>query len=325
MGSSRGSTIPRAVTIPAAQAGPYGAVGRAPWLDVDWRSHQRWLTVQGEVVNTIEIGPEASDPGQPLVFVHGLSGCWANFLEQLPVMARDHRVVTLDLPGFGSSPLPSKEITISGYGRLLDGLLGQLGIGAAAVVGNSMGGFIAAELAIAFPQRVERLVLVSSAGISTRHPLAGISPRLASTSPIPALVRGERILTGSAAWLASRSDTVARRRRLRELTLAVVVRHPDRLPAALATEQLRGAGKPGFLQAFEAIIDYDVEQRLPEIACPTLIVWGADDRLVTVADADVFASLIPDSREVIFEDTGHMAMLERPTAFNELLGDFLAE
>ena len=212
----RTSTIPRSVTIPAGEAAAYGPVGRSPWLDVDWREHQRWLTVDGQPVNVIEIGPEPTGDVQPLVFVHGLSGCWENWLEQLPVMAREHRVVTLDLPGFGYSPMPSEKITISGYARLLDALLGQLGIDAAAVVGNSMGGFIAAELAIAFPQRVERLVLVSAAGISTREPLAGISPRLATRSPIPVLTRSERVLAGTAAWLASKSDTVARRARLRE-------------------------------------------------------------------------------------------------------------
>ena len=319
------STTQRSVRIPAGEAAAYGPVGRSPWLDVDWRAHQRWLTVGDDRVNTIELGPEQAPAGQPVVFVHGLSGCWENFLEQLPVLARDHRVVTLDLPGFGYSPMPSGEITMSGYARLLDGLLAQLGVDAAAVVGNSMGGFIAAELAISFPQRVEQLVLISAAGISTRQPLAGVSPRLADTSPIPLLTRGDRALTATAAWLASKSDRVARRARLRGLTLASVVRHPERLPAPLAAEQLRGAGKPGFLQAFGAIIDYDFEERLPEIACPTLIVWGAEDRLVNVRDADVFASLIPDSRKVIFEDTGHMAMLERPAAFNALLRDFLAE
>ncbi|HLH14660.1 MAG TPA: alpha/beta hydrolase, partial [Solirubrobacteraceae bacterium] len=107
--------------------------------------------------------------------------------------------------------------------------------------------------------------------------------------------------------------------------LNLVVRHPSRLPAALAAEQVRGAGKPGFIQALQSILDYDVRERLPEIACPTLIVWGDGDRLIPVRDADRFAELIPDSRKVIFEDTGHMAMLERPAAFNELLAEFLAE
>ena len=192
------------------------------------------------------------------MFIHGLSGCWANWLEQLPVLAREHRVVTLDLPGFGYSPMPSdgREITISGYARLLDGLLGELGIDAAAVVGNSMGGFIAAELAIAFPQRVERLVLISAAGIST-------TANPAVERVLPSLRRLETVLVGTGAWVASKSDTVARRARLRDALLYVVARHPSRLPAALAAEQLRGAGKPGFLQALQSILDYDFRERLP--------------------------------------------------------------
>jgi pimeloyl-ACP methyl ester carboxylesterase len=304
----------------AADHGPYGPVGRSPWLDVDWHTHQRWVVIDGQPVNTIELGPERVSGGAPLVFIHGLSGCWANWLEQLPVLAREHRVVTLDLPGFGYSPMPHDPITMSGYARLLDRLLGELHIDAATVVGNSMGGFISAELAIAFPQRVERLVLISAAGISTTSQALPVTTRV-----VPALRRLETVLVASGAWVASKSDTVSRRARLREATLNVVVRHPSRLPAALAAEQLRGAGKPGFIEALQAILDYDIRERLPEIACPTLIVWGDSDRLITVKDADVFAELIPNSRKVIFQDTGHMAMLERPAAFNALLEEFIAE
>jgi pimeloyl-ACP methyl ester carboxylesterase len=313
-----------ATRVPAGEAAAYGPVGRSPWLDVDWRKYQRWLMIDGQPVNTIELGPQSPQSSdvdsQPLVFVHGLSGCWANWLEQLPVLAAERRVVTLDLPGFGYSPMPTDgtEITISGYARLLDRLLGELGIDAAAVVGNSMGGFIAAELAIAFPQRVERLVLISAAGIST-------TANPAVTRALPSLRRLQTVLAGTGAWLASKSETVARRARLRDALLYVVARHPGRLPAALAAEQLRGAGKPGFLQGLQAVLDYDIRERLPEIACPTLIVWGDGDRLISVRDADVFEELIPNSRKVIFEDTGHMAMLERPAAFNALLKDFLDE
>jgi pimeloyl-ACP methyl ester carboxylesterase len=282
-------------------------------MDVDWRAHQRWVLVDGQPVNTIELGE-----GPPIVFVHGLSGSWQNWLEQLPVLADEHRVLALDLPGFGYSPMPREDISIAGYARLLDRLLDALDISAAAVVGNSMGGFVGAELAIAYPQRVERLVLVSAAGLSTHN-----DPR--TVRSIPALRRAQRLLAMGTAWFASKSDVVARRPRLREATMNLVVRHPDRLPAALAAEQLRGAGKPGFIPALEALIGYDVRERLPEIACPTLIVWGDRDQLINVRDADVFEELIPDSRKVIFEDTGHMAMLERPEAFNGLLREFLAE
>jgi pimeloyl-ACP methyl ester carboxylesterase len=287
-------------------------------MDVDWRAHQRWQIVDGTPVNTIELGPEQAGEAQPLVFVHGLSGSWQNWLEQLPAFAAERRVITFDLPGFGYSPMPAQKLSISGYARLLDQLLAQLGVDAAAVVGNSMGGFIGAELAIAYPQRVERLVLVSAAGLSTHeHP--------GSTRVLPAMRRAERVLMASGAWAASKSDAVARRARLRDAALGVVIRRPGRLPAALAAEQIRGAGKPGFVQGLEAVLDYEIRERLGEIACPTLIVWGEKDRLINVHDADVFAELIPNSRKVVFEDTGHMAMLERPERFNPLLEQFLAE
>jgi pimeloyl-ACP methyl ester carboxylesterase len=291
----------------------------ASWRGIDWRSHQRWLDVDGASVNVVELGPERGDgAAKPLVFVHGLSGSWPNWLEQLPVFATEHRVITFDLPGFGHSPMPPHEISISGYARLVDRLLGKLGVDAAAVVGNSMGGFIGAELAIAFPQRVERLVLVSAAGLSTYN-------HRGSITALPAMRRVERSLMAAGAWTAAKSDTVARRARLRDATLGVVVHRPSKLDSALAAEQLRGAGKPGFMQGLEAVLRYDIRERLPEIACPTLIVWGEQDRLISVRDADVFAELIPNSRKVVFGDTGHMAMLERPEAFNALLEEFLDE
>ena len=291
----------------------YGPDGRSEWLDVDWREHQRWVSVEGQPVNTIDLGD-----GPPLVFVHGLSGSWPNWLEQLPVFTAEHRVIAMDLPGFGHSPMPREEITISSYARLLDGLFDELDIDAATLVGNSMGGFISAELAIAFPQRVERLVLVSPAGLSTyRNPGA--------TRVLPALHLSQRIVAAYTAWLASKSEMVTQRPLLRNATLGLVTAHPSRLPAALAAEQLRGAGKPGFMQALEANLNYDFRHRLPEIACPTLIVWGDHDRVISVRDAALYAELIPDSRKVVYEDTGHMSMLERPAAFNALLRDFLRE
>jgi pimeloyl-ACP methyl ester carboxylesterase len=150
-------------TTPAsASHEPYGPSGRAPWLDIDWRKHQRWVTVNDRPVNVVDLGE-----GPPIVFVHGLGGSWTNWLEQLPVLAASHRVVALDLPGFGHSSMPREKITISHYGHVLDRVMDTLEIVAAAVVGNSMGGFISTELAIAFPQRVERLVLAAPAGISS--------------------------------------------------------------------------------------------------------------------------------------------------------------
>ncbi|MGH2853265.1 MAG: alpha/beta fold hydrolase, partial [Solirubrobacteraceae bacterium] len=188
----------------------YGPQGRSPWMDVDWRAHQHWTIVNNLPVNVVELGE-----GPPLLFVHGLSGSWPNWLEQLPVFAASHRVIALDLPGFGRSPMPAEHITISGYARTLDALLDALEVDAAAVVGNSMGGFVAAELAINFPQRVERLALVSPAGLSTyNHPQA--------IRALPRLRRAERVIAAYAGWVAAHSDAVARRPGLRNATLGLV-------------------------------------------------------------------------------------------------------
>jgi pimeloyl-ACP methyl ester carboxylesterase len=298
-------------SIPANESQAGGRPGRWRWADIDWRAHQRWAILGGERVNTIELGA-----GPTLLFVHGLSGQWANWLEQLSVLG-GYRRVALDLPGFGQSPMPAAEISIDGYARLLERLLDELDIESATVIGNSMGGLVAAALALAEPRRVARLVLVSPAGIST-HGYGGAA-RGAST-----LRRLEPVIAPRAAWVAANAELVAARPRLRTTFLKLVVRHPERLSAPLAAEQLRGAGKPGFVAALEATQSYDLRSRLAQITCPALIVWGEEDRVIRARDADVFAELMPRSRKVIFADTGHMAMLERPPAFNALLTDFLS-
>jgi pimeloyl-ACP methyl ester carboxylesterase len=77
------------------------------------------------------------------------------------------------------------------------------------------------------------------------------------------------------------------------------------------------------MDAFKAILDYDFSDRLPEVEHPTLVVWGRNDRIVPVGGAYRYERLIPDSRRLIFEDTGHVPMIERPALFNRLLDDFL--
>jgi pimeloyl-ACP methyl ester carboxylesterase len=286
--------------------GDYGPAGRSPWMDVDWHEHQRWVRIDGRQVNVVELGS-----GPPVVFIHGLSGSWQNWLEQLPVLAREHHVIAFDLPGFGASEMPARKISISGYGRFVNALLGELGVGSAA------GGFIGIEVAIRFPERVERLVLVSAAGLSIQY--------LRKERALAVLGVVENRLAAYSGWLASRSDALSRRRGARRMIFGIVAHRPDRLPGPLVAEQIRGSGKLGFVPALDALTDYPIRDRLGEIACPTLIVWGAQDKLVPARDADEFARLIPNARKVVWADTGHVAMIERPAAFNALLEAFLAE
>jgi pimeloyl-ACP methyl ester carboxylesterase len=177
-----------------------------------------------------------------------------------------------------------------------------------------MGGFIGAEVAIRFPRRVERLVLVSAAGIAT-----------ANLRRAPALTVG-RMASVVTAYTAARHEQMTRRPISRHMALAFVARHPSRLAPDLAWEALiKGAGKPGFQSALRACLDYDFRDRLPEIACPSLVVWGENDAVLPAADAHEFERLIADARKVMMSDTGHVPMLERPEAFNDVLMGFLAE
>lgn len=285
------------------------------WRAVDWREHQRWVRVAGGWANVIEVGPA---DGEPVVFVHGLGGRWQSWLENLTVAAEaGHRAIAFDLPGFGASELPVEPISIGGYGRWVEALCEELGIASAAWVGNSMGGFVSAELAIAVPERVERLVLVSAAGITVEQQR---SDRL-----LALLYRSESLAAYVAGLAVGRAAWTARRPGLRRAAMWFVVQHPERLSAPLAYEQIGGIGTPGFLPALDACSDYPIRERLPEIACPTLIVWGRDDKIVPASDAEVFEELIPDTRKVVWDDVGHVAMLEQPERFNRLLRDFLAE
>ncbi|MGH2900514.1 MAG: alpha/beta fold hydrolase [Solirubrobacteraceae bacterium] len=300
------------------QAEPYGAVGRSEWMDVDWQQHLRWVRVADRWMNVVDMGPTAASGAaerDPVIFIHGLSGCWQNWLEQIPAFARDRRVIAVDLPGFGQSEMPAQEISMSGYAAAVDGLMQELGVDAAQVVGNSMGGFIGAELAIAHPARVERLVLVAAAGLSIE------SIRTERTRGLRH--RAENVVFFSLGHLASRSHQVALRARLRAALLLLVAAHPARLPGPLAAQQVLGSGKPGFSDALEAMCRYPLRERLVKIGCPTLIVWGDKDRLVPVKDATTFEQLIPDARKLIYADTGHVTMMERPARFNDDVRAFL--
>ena len=286
----------------------YGATAEPDWRDINWREHLKWAEIEGARMNYVDIG---SGDGPPLVFIHGLSGVWQNWLENLPYFAQKRRCIAMDLPGFGYSEMPREKISISDYARQVDALCEQLDLGVCFVVGNSMGGFVTAELEIHLPKRVERACLVAAAGIS----ITNLRRRPVLTAA--------RMLGALGAASAAQNRFIVTRPNLRWLVTNFVFRHPLRIAPDLMYEQVRGAGRPGFVDAMDALTDYDFRDRLPDIKAPTLIVWGEYDMLVPVEDAHEFERLIPQSRTVILEDTGHVPMLERPTKFNELLEELI--
>lgn len=296
---------------PAEGPDPYGDTD-PEWLGVDWREHLHQIDVGGaRDVNYVEMGP---DSGKALLLVHGLSGSWQNWLENIPHFAREHRVIALDLPGFGDSPMPDWEVSVEAYGRFVLEFCDALDVKRCTIVGNSMGGFIAAETATREPDRFEKLVLVSAAGIShvrMRRQPAEVAARMGiATAPLTL-----RLVNGG-----------IRRPGARRALFSGLFYSPNRLPKELLWECFNhGNGKPGVLPAVRGLFGYDILDRLEDVEVPTLIVWGRNDHVVPPNDAIGYGQRLHNSRTVIFDKTGHLPMAERPVRFNRVLETFLAE
>jgi pimeloyl-ACP methyl ester carboxylesterase len=292
---------------PADGPDPYGNPD-PEWLRIDWREHLKRVDVVGAEANYIEMGE-----GPPLLLVHGLSGCWQNWLENIPHFARTHQVLAVDLPGFGSSPMPPWEISIPAYGRFLRDFCERLGVERCSLVGNSMGGFIATEVAISDPERVDDLVLVSAAGITWAR---------ARREPAEMLARVGR----AAAPLALRFQLSAiRRPKIRHRAFRGVFHDPNELRREMLWENIVPAFQsPGYFDAMRNLVGYDIRDRLEEIEVPTLVIWGRNDRVVPVPAALAYQQRIGDNAElVIFDHCGHCPQIERPLRFNHVVEDFL--
>ena len=252
--------------------------------------------------------------GKALLFVHGLSGSWPNWLENIPYFAREHRVIAPDLPGFGDSSMPDWELSVEAYGSFIFDFCDALGVEQCTIVGNSMGGFIAADTTVREPSRFEKLVLVSAAGISharmRRQPVEVAARVGIATAPLTLRI----------------FDRGLRRPGIRRALFGGLFYYPNRLRTELLWECFEhGQGRPGMLPAVRGLIGYDILDRLEDVEVPTLIVWGRNDHVVPPSDAVGYGRRLRNSRTVIFDKTGHLPMAERPVRFNRVLETFLAE
>jgi pimeloyl-ACP methyl ester carboxylesterase len=294
--------------MPLSTPTPARTPAQTGWRSVSWEGQVRSIDLGADRLAYVELGTGEST----VLLVHGLGGNWTAWLETLPALAREHRVIAVDLPGFGASPPAADGISIPGYARTLERLCKQLELGPLAIVGNSLGGWVAAELALRAPERVSSLVLADAAGI--------VPTRLERWKAL-ALMEGAALMAPLAPRFRS---NVAARRRLRGIALRYTVAHPANLAADLVFMALPAAPDPGFRPAFVASRRSWSDawcDRLTEIECPTLIVWGARDSLLPLRHAREYARRIRGARLCVIDDAGHVPMLERPAAFNaEVLG-----
>jgi pimeloyl-ACP methyl ester carboxylesterase len=286
---------------------PYGASDDPGWRELDAREFVCSAELQGGQVNYVDVG---SAPSPPLVLLHGIGGCWQHWIQNIPRLAQEHRVIATDLPGFGASPLPARAVSVSLYTEIVVELLDQLGVGACIVIGNSLGGMVAIDLAARFSTRVERIVLVAPAGVS-----------------IASIRHGAEIAVRLAALQSRRASALIRPGGGSRHPMSLVVHDPEQLERGLLRAAFAGgSGGGGFQRVALHLMLLRLRGRLmagaDQVTCPTLIVWGRDDRINRVGDAAVFGGLIPTATAVIMDEAGHVPMLERPREFNRLVLEF---
>ncbi|GBC77266.1 Putative non-heme bromoperoxidase BpoC [bacterium HR08] len=251
---------------------------------------------------------EAHGAGAPLLLIAGLGvGSWI-WYKQVPAFSRHFRTIVFDQRGIGASELGETPVTIRTLAEDAAALLRELGIERAHVLGASMGGFIAQELALAHPELIHRLVLACTSFGGPQHVPAAPEITRAFLSP-EGLNTEERARAGlpiafTARFLAERPDDVEDliRRRLA---------HP-------VSEQT-------FLAQIQAVMAFDAADRVSAIRAPTLIITGDEDVLIPPENSRNLAARIPGARLAIIEGAGHAVFIEQAEAFNRLVLDFLSE
>lgn len=274
----------------------------------------RTVLAAGVDTFTLEAGT-----GPPVVLLHGLGATNASMLPTLVELARDHRVLAPDLPGFGDSAKPPAAYDPAFFAQWLEAFLDALGIERAVIVGNSMGGRIAIEAALCLPERVDRIVLFSPSLAFKRFRRATPLVRLLRAELAAMPLRIPRsIVTASLRMMFARAE------RLRDTWYDAAV---DEFLRVFATPRGRVAFAAAARQIYleEAHGEAGFWERLPALRRPALFLWGDRDQLVPARFARHVTAALPDARSVILDDCGHVPQFEWPARTHALMREFLHE
>jgi len=250
--------------------------------------------------------------GDPLVLVHGVGGAWQTWLLNLQGLAARHRVIAIDVPGFGQSdPLPAAP-DMSAYVASIAGLLDQLGLHRVTILGHSLGGVAAMRFALEHPERTASLVLVDGGGI--KMAAARLRMVVGSLIVIHAVMSREAVVRA-----------LVRRPRLRRAAMSGMVPDPAIATAALTHELVSIFASTGLVNALKSGSRDDIGDYAERITTPTLLIWGDRDQVVPLAVAQRLAARLPQARLVTFAGVGHCPMLEQADRFNDLVADWVDE
>ena len=253
-------------------------------------------------VGDVSLHYEDAGAGSPLVLIHGLGGDLAYWEATVPTLTAHHRVLRVDVRGFGASDKPPGPYSLALFARDLDAVLAAAGVRDAHVVGVSMGGVIAQRFGFDFPARVRSLVLVSTSSEVGAKAVA-VWQRLAD------LVEREGFDPRTAD--ASRA-----------FAPAFVARHPE-VVAELGRRNA-ACDPRGYAAAARAVSDYNWTAELPRLMAPTLILQGLDDQLTPPGGSVKMSRALPHARLLLVPAVGHNLPLENPALFQSTVLAFTA-
>lgn len=240
---------------------------------------------------------------QVALLLHGLGANSASWQLQIPVLVeKGWRVIAPDTPGFGQSTYAGGGVNFSKTARYFAALLENQGVSSAAIIGISMGGVQALQLALDFPTLAERLVLVN-----TFASLEKTSPRF-----LPYYVW--RFILVHTLGLPAQARVVAKR---------IFPQPEQQILREMLIEQILQANPACYRATLRALGRFDVTSRLGEIKCPALIITGGSDTTVATSSQARLAQGIPGARQVIIPEAGHAVSVEEPDKFNSILVEFL--
>ena len=257
-------------------------------------------------VGDIQLYYEEHGQGEPLLLIMGLGASTLSWSEQIPTFGREFRVIAFDNRGAGRSDKPAVPYSIALFADDTAGLLDALGIDSAHVYGQSMGGFIAQELALRHPQRVRTLVL-GSTSCGGRKAVAGSPENVAFIGMMNTLTPREAAEKGL--YLLYSDEFIAC--------------HHD----ALIERSLREAELRSPLDAFgrqvQAAVRHNTFHRLPDVRCPTLVITGANDKVVPEDNSRILAERIPGAELAVLPGAGHGYLMEKAAESNAIVLEFL--
>jgi pimeloyl-ACP methyl ester carboxylesterase len=260
-------------------------------------------------VNGINIYYEVQGKGVPLVMIQGFAGNHQAWFFQTPVFRKYYKVIIFDNRGIGKSGRSGEAYTIRTMADDVIGLLDSLHIDKAHILGLSLGGIVAQEIAISYPERVIKLILGSTfAGreIDDAHPemkeVLGIQEGSADVD------------TGSIDFRKLMNFMVSSAFNKRLFRMVLVT---------LSKYSLRSVNPEGYLSQLQSVTDYDTLDRLQMIKAPTLVLTGTGDRIVSPGMSDLIASKIANARLVKVKGGSHAFFMEMRSRFNKEVLDFL--